>query len=179
MFSSVPGGSGTSSISSTSRATNCAARSNSKRWSGRKSVVPADDCCETAIAGRPSRTPSNAAATVPEYVMSSPRFVPWLMPETMSSASKPSTSPSVASRTQSTGVPSVAKPCVPSPKSTSCTHSGRRVVIERAIAERLPSGAMTTSSMSGTRSSARRSSCRPSASIPSSLVSSTFMRHRS
>ena len=38
----------------------------------------------------------------------------------------------MAKRTQSTGVPSVAKPTVPSPKSTSSTHSGRRVVITAA-----------------------------------------------
>jgi hypothetical protein len=56
----------------------------------------------------PSTTPSSAAATVPEYVMSSPRLAPWLMPETITSGSKPSTSPSDASRTQSTGVPSHA-----------------------------------------------------------------------
>ena len=46
--------------------------------------------------------------------MSSPRLEPWLMPETTMSASKPSTRPSMARRTQSTGVPSVAKPLVPS-----------------------------------------------------------------
>ena len=55
----------------------------------------------------------------------------------------------MARRTQSTGVPSVAKPLVPSSKGTSCTHSGRRVVIIRAKAERLPSGAMTASSTRG------------------------------
>src|SRR3954453_16221424 len=106
--------------------------------------------------------------------MSSPRFEPWLMPETTASALKSSTSPSLARRTQSTGVPSVAKPYVPSWNSTRSTHSGRRVVIERAMAERLPSGAMTASSMPGTMSSsARRSACSPSALIPSSLVSRT------
>jgi hypothetical protein len=40
--------------------------------------------------------------------MSSPRLEPWLMPETIRSAVKPSISPSEAKRTQSTGVPSVA-----------------------------------------------------------------------
>ena len=39
--------------------------------------------------------------------MSSPRFEPWLIPDTISSGSNP-TSPSAANRTQSTGVPSVA-----------------------------------------------------------------------
>ena len=72
------------------------------------------------------------------------------MPATTMSASKPSMRPSLARRTQSTGVPSVAKPLVPSSKGTCCTHSGRRVVIMRAKAERLPSGAMTASSMPGT-----------------------------
>ena len=65
---------------------------------------------------------------------------------------------------------------VPSPKSTSSTHSGRRVVIERAVAERLPSGAITASSTLGELEQRRRSACRPSASIPSSLVSRTLMR---
>ena len=40
--------------------------------------------------------------------MSSPRFDPWLEPATIISASKPSTRPVAARRTQSTGVPSVA-----------------------------------------------------------------------
>src|SRR4051794_7813152 len=173
MFSRVPWGSGTSSISPTMRAVNAAAVSKSKRSPRRKSISRARDCCETAMPGMPSTTPSSAAATVPEYVMSSPRFEPWLMPETIRSALKPSISPSEAKRTQSTGVPSHAWPTVPSPKSTSWIHNGRRVVIERAIAERLPSGAITASCTSCTPRSARRSACSPSASIPSSLVSST------
>ena len=69
----------------------------------------------------------------------------------------------MAKRTQSTGVPSVAKPTLPSPKSTSSTQIGRRVVIERAVAERLESGAMTASSTPGTSASARRRACSPSA----------------
>ena len=85
-----------------------AAASNSNCLPSRKSISRASDCCETAIAGSPSTIPSIAAATVPEYEMSSPRLEPWLMPETISSASKASTSPSAAKRTQSTGVPSVA-----------------------------------------------------------------------
>src|SRR4051794_11795948 len=121
----------------------------------------------------PSTMPSSAAATVPEYVMSSPRLEPWLIPETISSGWN-SISPSVAKRTQTTGVPSVAKPDVPSPNSISSTQSGRRVVIERAVALRFESGAMTASSMPGISSNARRSACRPLAWMPSSLVSSTF-----
>ncbi len=88
--------------------------------------------------------------------MSSPRFAPWLMPETISSGWNP-IRPRVANRTQSTGVPSVAKPVVPSPNSTSSTHSGCRVVMLRALAERFASGAITASSTPGTASSARRS----------------------
>src|SRR5215208_2281371 len=105
--------------------------------------------------------------------MSSPRLEPWLMPETTRSGWKPSISPRAASRTQSTGVPSQAKPWVPSSKETSVTHSGRLNVIERAVAERLESGATTASCTSATVRSARRSVCRPFAPIPSSLVSST------
>src|SRR5256714_12478186 len=128
-----------------------------------------------AIAGIPRTTPSNAAATVPEYVMSSPRFVPWLMPDTISSGSD-STSPSTEKRTQSTGVPSVANPVVPSSNSTSSTHSGSRVVMLRAVALRLESGAMTERSMPGTSSRALRRVLRPCAWMPSSLVRRTFMR---
>ena len=86
---------------------NAAAYWKSKLSPELKSISPPVDCCETAIAGIPRTTPSSAAATVPEYVMSSPRFVPWLMPETISSGCD-SVSPSTAKRTQSTGVPSVA-----------------------------------------------------------------------
>ncbi len=93
------------------------------------------------------------------------------MPATTMSALKPSIAPRLARRTQSTGVPSVAYPTVPSGKGTSATHSGRRVVMERAIAERLPSGAITSKRMSGSSESAARIACSPSASIPSSLVS--------
>ena len=70
------------------------------------------------------------------------------MPETISSGSN-SIRPSAAKRTQSTGVPSVAKPVVPSPNSTSSTQSGSRVVMLRAVALRFESGAITASSMPG------------------------------
>ena len=123
--------------------------------------------------GTPSTIPSSAAATVPEYVMSSPRLEPWLMPATTRSGSKSSTRPSEASRTQSTGVPSHENPCVPSSNGTSVTHSGRRVVIERAVADMFASGAMTASTMSSIATSARRSAWSPSAWMPSSLVRST------
>jgi hypothetical protein len=65
-LSSVPSGSGRSSISSTSRAVNAAAASKSKRSPRRKSISRAADCWETAMPGMPSTTPSSAAATVPE-----------------------------------------------------------------------------------------------------------------
>ena len=50
-------------------------------------------CCpplstsDTAIDGMPRKRPSIAAATVPEYSTSSPRFAPWLMPEISMSGS--------------------------------------------------------------------------------------------
>src|SRR5918992_442480 len=107
--------------------------------------------------------------------MSSPRFEPWLMPETISSGSK-SIRPSAAKRTQSTGVPSVAKPVLPSPNSTSSTQSGWRIVMLRAVALRFESGAITASSTSGSSSRAWRMTFRPVAVMPSSLVRRTFMR---
>ena len=90
------------------------------------------------------------------------------MPETISSGSN-SIRPSAAKRTQSTGVPSVAKPVVPSSNSISSTQSGSRVVMLRAVALRLEFGAIMASSMPGTSSSARRRVCRPVALMPSSL----------
>ena len=75
--------------------------------------------------------------------MSSPRLAPWLVPETIRSGRPPSR-PSSAKRTQSTGVPSVAKPLWPSPNSTSSTLSGERVVMLRAVALRLAFGAITS-----------------------------------
>ena len=65
-LSSVFAGRGTSSMRSTSAAANAAATVKSKPPSKRKSRAPAPDCWDTAIAGRPSTTPSSAAATVPE-----------------------------------------------------------------------------------------------------------------
>src|SRR4051812_47339718 len=105
--------------------------------------------------------------------MSSPRLDPWLIPDTIRSGSD-STRPSAAKRTQSTGVPSVANPLLPSANSTSSTQSGFRVVMLRAVALRLESGAITARSMSGASSSARRMAFRPVAWIPSSFVKRTF-----
>src|SRR3954452_3497369 len=121
----------------------------------------------------PRTMPSSAAATVPEYVMSSPRLEPWLMPETISSGWN-AIRPSVANLTQSTGVTSVAKPDVPSPMSTSSTQSGLRVVMLRAIALRFESGAITASSRPGTYSRACRMVRSPIAWMPSSFVRRTF-----
>ena len=70
--------------------------------------------------------------------MSSPRFEPWLIPETISSGSN-SMRPRAANRTQSTGVPSVAKPVPPSSNSTSSTQSGWWIVMLRAVALRFES----------------------------------------
>ena len=64
------------------------------------------------------------------------------MPETISSGRSPSR-PRSAKRTQSTGVPSVAKPVVPSSNSTSSTQIGERVVMLRAVPLRFVCGAIT------------------------------------
>ena len=68
-FSSVPCGIGTCASSSTMRATKAATCSKSARPHSRatqESSRPWKACCEAAIAGIPSTTPSSAAATVPE-----------------------------------------------------------------------------------------------------------------
>src|SRR6266540_6094150 len=106
--------------------------------------------------------------------MSSPRLEPWLMPETISSGRSP-TSPSSAKRTQSTGVPSVAKPVDPSANGISSTQSGERVVMLRAVALRLESGAITWTSRSGILRSSVRRAFSPVAWIPSSLVIRTLI----
>ena len=60
---------------------------------------------EIAIAGTPSMTPSVAAATVPEYSTSSPMLCPWFTPLSTKSG-RAGISASIASITQSVGVPS-------------------------------------------------------------------------
>src|ERR1051326_524878 len=65
-------------------------------------------CVETAIAGMPSSAPSSAPDTVPEYVTSSPRFQPLLIPETISSGLRPMMC-EIARLTQSVGVPAMPK----------------------------------------------------------------------
>ena len=98
------------------------------------------------------------------------------MPDTISSGWN-SIRPSAAKRTQSTGVPSVAKPLVPSPNSTSSTQSGSRSGdAARPVAQRFESGAITASSTPGSSSSARRIALQAGGLMPSSLVSRTFIR---
>src|SRR4051812_24684022 len=90
------------------------------------------------------------------------------MPETIRSGRSP-TRPRSPKRTQSTGVPSVAKPVVPSRSSTSRTVSDRWIVMLRAEPLRFESGAMTETVP--WRSSATFASNRPRDVMPSSLVS--------
>ncbi len=89
------------------------------------------------------------------------------MPLTMMSGS-PSSSPRVPKRTQSTGVPSVAKAVEPSASRTSSTWSGWWMVIPRPMALRLESGAMTLTRPRG--SSACLSASNPGEWTPSSFV---------
>src|SRR6185312_3236932 len=93
------------------------------------------------------------------------------MPETIRSGRSP-TSPRCAKRTQSTGVPSVANPVLPSRSSTSATFSERWMVMPRAEPERFESGAITWTSPN------RWSACfawnRPREVMPSSLVRRMF-----
>ena len=107
--------------------------------------------------------------------MSSPRLAPWLMPETISSGSN-STSPSAAKRTQSTGVPSVAKPLVPSSKrdllDPQRRAGGDAAGGRRAVRVRRDHGQLDARAA---RASARRIACRPLAWMPSSFVRRTFM----
>ena len=82
------------------------ARSAANEADGPKSMFAPKAPIEIAIDGTPESRPSIAAATVPEYVMSSPMFEPRFIPETSRSGlccRKPST----ASRTQSVGDPSL------------------------------------------------------------------------
>src|SRR6478735_2174746 len=110
--------------------------------------------------------------------MSSPRLAPWLMPDTISSGGA-SIRPSAAKRTQSTGVPSVAKPVVPSPNSTSSTQIGSWRVTARPVALRFESGAITSSETSDSSRRALLITFRPVAVMPSSFVSRTLIWARS
>ncbi len=99
--------------------------------------------------------------------MSSPRLPLKLIPDTIRSGAR-SRNPSTPVRTQSTGVPSVANPNVPSGNSTSSSQSGPCMVMLRAAPVRFLSGAMTTTRPSGCN--ARRRAAKPGESMPSSLV---------
>src|SRR5664279_5073744 len=83
------------------RATTVAAAAASVKSSGAKSSWL------IANAGQPESTASIAALTVPEYVMSSPRFAPWLMPLATRSIG-PGSRPRKTSPTASDGEPSDA-----------------------------------------------------------------------
>ena len=100
MFSSVNFG---SPRSSTACATIAAASAD-----GPNSHSSFTRCVETAMLGISSSAPSSAPDTVPEYVTSSPRFQPLLMPDTIRSGFPFSTCV-IARFTQSVGVPSTAK----------------------------------------------------------------------
>ena len=89
-------------FSSTDCATICAPRAASEK-SNASPVL----CSDTAIPGGPSSAASNAPDTVPEYVTSSPRFHPLLMPDTTRSG-MPRSTLVMAMLTQSVGVPSTA-----------------------------------------------------------------------
>ena len=67
-----------------------------------------DDASDTAIACTPRSAPSIAAATVPEYVTSLPRFGPWFTPEMTMSSRAPRSTRFIPMYTASVGVPSTA-----------------------------------------------------------------------
>jgi hypothetical protein len=97
-LSSVSGGSPCASTQAASRAAKAAA--------GPKSYGPRPTS-DIAIEGTPRSVPSIAALTVPEYVTTSPRFAPRLIPDT-SSVGFSGRIAFTARFTQSVGVPSTA-----------------------------------------------------------------------
>jgi hypothetical protein len=98
--------------------------------------------CEKAIAGMPNRKPSIAAATVPEYRVSSPMLAPLLMPlKTMSG--RCASSPVSATCTQSDGVPLTTRTLPCSPRASN-TDSGRVSVSALLVPLAFCSGAMTS-----------------------------------
>src|SRR5450756_1834305 len=149
------------------RATTVAAAAASVKSSGAKSSWL------IANAGQPERTASIAALTVPEYVMSSPRFAPWLMPLATRSIG-PGSRPRKTSPTASDGEPSIDHAGVPSASVRSRTRSGRHIVREWPTALWFVSGAITRTSPRVAIACA--SASRPRDSMPSSLV--TRMRGR-
>ncbi len=108
--------------------------------------------------------PSNAAETVPEYVTSSPRFKPRLIPEKTSCGRSSFMRCSTPQLTQSVGVPSTDQRFGP----TSFARSGLWSVSECPAALLSWSGA--TVKTSPTRDRAAASLSIPSEKMPSSLV---------
>ncbi len=122
---------------------------------------------DTEIAGTPRKAASRAAPTVPEYVVSAPMLPPALTPATTRPGGGQAT-PSSATRTQSDGVPSQARPDHPSPNVAGARWSARWMVMARATALALWSGARVVTAPRP--STAARSTARPGAEMPSSLV---------
>src|SRR5712691_5510569 len=120
------------------------------------------------MAGTPETTPSIAAETVPEYVMSLPMFGPVLMPET-TRRGRSGARPRKPSATQSDGEPSLENACKRVPGSLiAVTRSGRSSVLVCPAAVQLRLGAITHTS--STVLSALASALSPGESTPSSLV---------
>src|SRR3979490_473402 len=120
------------------------------------------------MAGTPETTPSIAAETVPEYVMSLPMFGPVLMPET-TSRGRSGARPRNPSATQSDGEPSLEYAARRVPGSViSVTRNGRSSDLVWPAAVQLRFGAITHTS--STFLSALASALSPGESTPSSLV---------
>jgi len=132
-----------------------------------KSMFAPNAPIETAMDGMFDRSPSIAAATVPEYVMSSPRFAPRLMPLTMRSGFC-FKNPRTARRTQSVGDPSVMNAAWPVRRRVGRQRSGRKSVMLWEAPLQFRSGAMMSTSPSAARAST--SGPRASLSMPSSFV---------
>jgi hypothetical protein len=114
--------------------------------------------------GIPWSIPSNAPATVPELVTSSPRFHPLLIPETTSAGTVVSRRLQTANVTQSAGVPFTAYH-----RGRICRRrNGLCSVIARPTAFWVFSGATTHTSPNVAIALAKAR--RPGASMPSSLV---------
>ena len=117
--------------------------------------------------GTPRIVPSRAAETVPEYVTSSPRLTPRLIPDT-TSAGRPRNSFLTARLTQSVGVPLIENTCLP----RCVMRSGLCSVRAWPIAFRSRSGATTQTSPSAFIAAVK--ACRPGDATPSSLVTRIF-----
>ncbi len=105
-------------------------------------MKPVSISCEIATDEIPVSVPSKAAETVPEYVTSSPRFKPRLMPEKSSFGRSSFNRCRTPQFTQSVGVPSTDQRCGP----TSLARSGWWSVSECPAALRSWSGATVKTS---------------------------------